>query len=220
MEGMAEYPNKFFDLAIVDPPYGKDIARKGNQGKNGGTDRRWVTDKTEIYKPKRWDVEKPTTEYFQELFRISKNQIIWGGNYFWEHLKQTEAIIVWDKESSGNYADGEMAWTSFDANLKIFRWLWNGFRKEKPEERIHPTQKPVALYLWLLENYAKPGDKILDTHVGSASSLIAFEAGGFEYVGFEIDKDYYEAAKKRLETWRSLPLFDEKKVIEQLNLDL
>lgn len=221
MEGMKEYPDKFFDLAIVDPPYGigESYKQRSISAKN---DSRWLNRKTNWidYEIKDWDNGPPPPEYFRGIFRVSKNQIIFGGNHF--PLPPTKCWIVWDKKNgNSDFSDCELAWSSFDSAIRKFEWLWAGFRQEKGREtRIHPTQKPVALYRWLLENYAKPGDKILDTHVGSASSLIAFEAGGFEYVGFEIDKDYYQAARKRLETWRSLPLFDEKKAEESNQLDL
>jgi len=205
MEGMAEYSDKFFDLAIVDPPYGLDEKQK-----NGGT---WATET--LRQGINWDI-LPDPNYFQELFRVSNNQIIWGGNYF--VLPPSRCFIIWDKTIHGNtLSDCELAWTSFNTPARIYQMNMTFINLEG---RIHPTQKGIKLYRWLLENYANPGDKILDTHVGSASSLIACEALGFEYVGFEIDKDYYEAAKKRLETWRSLPLFDEKKAEESNQLEL
>jgi site-specific DNA-methyltransferase (adenine-specific) len=157
------------------------------------------------FKPNGWDKNPPNQIYFDELFRVSKQQIIWGGNYY--DLSAARCYLIWDKmDYNSDFASSELAWTSFDKVVKTFRHPRNTTGK-----RIHPTQKPIALYRWLLENYAKEGDLILDTHVGSASSLIACEALGFDYVGFEIDKDYFEAAKKRIKDWRSLPLFDEKK---------
>ncbi len=202
MEGMAEYPDKFFDLAIVDPPYGqKNWTQGGTWGKKYGS------------KIREWDI-KPPQNYFNELMRISREQIIWGANHFGI---RTNNFVIWKKLTISEFFSMgmcEYGSVSLSGNPKIFEHC------PQDSERIHPTQKPIALYRWLLENYAKPGDKLLDTHVGSASSLIAFEAGGFEYVGFEIDKDYYEAAKKRLENWRSLPLFDEKKSEESNQLDL
>lgn len=179
--GLPSYPDKFFDLAIVDPPYGLgDKLTQGgtwaNKYKNGDAD---------------WD-KKPEPNYWKELFRVSKNQIVWGGNYF--HLPPTRCFIIWDKKAHmDTLADCEMAWTSFDSNAKIAKHVRNTH-----EKRVHICQKPVALYRWLLENYAKPGQLILDTHVGSASSLIACESMGFDYVGFEIDPDYYAAAKNRM----------------------
>lgn len=149
-----------------------------------------------------WDNQAPSEEYFISLFRVSKNQIIFGGNYFVEHLRATQGWIFWDKGTGANdFSDGELAWTSFDRALRMYRHSWVGANaKEKAEsDRIHPTQKPVALYKWILTNYAKEGDKILDTHVGSASSLIACHDLGFDYVGFEIDEEYYKLAQKRME---------------------
>jgi site-specific DNA-methyltransferase (adenine-specific) len=149
------------------------------------------------------DSHTPDAEYFKELSRVAKKTIIWGGNYFLDNLGATECLIVWDKKRRGlNFADCEIAWTNIKEPCRIFEWKWNGMLQEdmkNKEYRIHPTQKPVALYRWLLEHYAKEGDKILDTHVGSASSLIACREMGFKYVGFEIDPDYYHEAKKRLD---------------------
>lgn len=149
------------------------------------------------------DSRTPNAAYFDELRRVAKNQIIFGGNYFLEYLSATECLIVWDKRRRGlNFADCEIAWTNFKQPCRVYEYKWNGMLQEdmkNKEFRIHPTQKPVQLYKWILNNYAKPGDKILDTHVGSASSLIACHELGFRYVGFEIDPDYYAAAKARLD---------------------
>jgi len=190
--GLPSYPDKFFDLAIVDPPYGINIheKQKGFSGKRN-------------YHVASFDVSIPEKKYWEQLFRVSKNQIIWGANYFLAELGPTKCMLFWDKHNSNieKFADGEFAWTSFDRPSRLIKapWLrwWQPDMKNK-ELRIHPTQKPVALYRWLLENYAKPGQLILDTHVGSASSLIACESMGFDYVGFEIDPDYYAAAKNRM----------------------
>lgn len=183
MEGMKEFPDKYFELAIVDPPYGIDINSSGRLGHYGG-------------KEKSWDSGTPSEEYFDELFRVSKNQIVWGGNYF--NLPPTRCFCIWDKQQPENvsFASCEFAWTSFDASAKTF--YFSPLRDNRG--RIHPTQKPVKLYEWLLTRYATKGDKILDTHVGSASSLIACHNLGFECVGFELDKDYFETATKRLES--------------------
>lgn len=192
--GLPSYPDNHFDLAIVDPPYG--IGESIKKRENNVTDK-WKHPPKKQHNPKGWDLSKPTGLYFKQLFRVSRNQIIWGGNYF--GLPPSPCWIVWDKKNGdSDFADCELAWTSFKTAVRKFPWLWNGFQKQQPEHRIHPTQKPVALYRWLLENYAKPGDLILDTHVGSASSLIACESLGFEYVGFEIDPDYYAAATNRM----------------------
>lgn len=149
------------------------------------------------------DSHTPDAAYFAELQRVANNMIIWGGNYFLDNLNATECFIIWDKGRRGlNFADCEVAWTNIKQPCRIFEWKWNGMLQQdmkNKEYRIHPTQKPVALYKWILEHYAKPGDKILDTHVGSASSLVACRELGFKYVGFEIDADYYKLAKKRLD---------------------
>ena len=155
-----------------------------------------------VHQKKEWDNCIPDKIYFDELKRVSKNQIIWGGNYFVEYLKPSMGWIYWDKFIGGDFSDGELAYSSFQRALRKFAYSYHGDTKGG-HLRIHPTQKPVALYRWLLQHYAKPGDTIIDTHVGSASSLIACEwEGFFDYVGFELDKDYYHDAKDRLETWR------------------
>lgn len=198
MDLMARYKDKHFDLAIVDPPYG--IGEDG--AKNHSRGNKAIAKKHII---KNWDKNRPSKEYFNELIRVSKNQIIWGGNYFADLLTPTMGWIFWDKHMSGDFSAGELAYTSFNKALEKFDFAWNGMLQgdmKNKETRIHPTQKPVALYKWLLKNYAKEGDLILDTHVGSASSLIACEEMGFDYVGCELDKDYYDMACKRIETYR------------------
>jgi len=205
MEYMAGLPDKSFDLAIVDPPYG--IGRDGYECGSKANES-WKNPVKKIYEKKDWDNSIPTLEYFNELYRVSKNQIIWGGNYFIEHLRSSMCVIAWNKEVNGNFSEFELAWTSFDTRARLFTWMWNGYRKQRPEIRFHPTQKPVALYAWLINNYAKPGDKILDTHLGSGSSAIAAHKLGFDFVGCEIDKDYYEAAVKRYKREVAMPLFD------------
>ena len=181
MEGMARYPDKYFDLAIVDPPYGlgKKIYSGGTKGCKFQT----------LFGENKWDNDTPKQEYFDELFRVSKNQIIWGGNYF--DLPPTRTIICWDKlKGDNNFSMWEMAWTSFDEPAKIYR-------KSSMGDRIHPTQKPIDLYKWLLGKYAKQGDKILDTHLGSGSSRIAAYEMGFDFTAFELDTEYFEAQEKR-----------------------
>ena len=183
MELLKATPDKFYELAIVDPPYG--IGEKFKGGKTGKMNFNEVVNKA-------WDVV-PEQEYFTELARVSKNQIIWGGNYF--DLPPTRCFITWDKVISEDFslAMAELAWTSFDRLAKIFRL-------QVPKDgKIHPTQKPVKLYEWLLTNYAKQGDKILDTHLGSMSSVIACLNLGYEITGSELDKDYFEAGIKRVE---------------------
>jgi DNA modification methylase len=197
MEGMKEFPEKYFDLAIVDPPYG--IGESGEKNYS-----RSKLAKAADYKPYFGnDTAPPDAEYFKELFKVSKNQIIWGANHYISRMPyDSPCWTVWDKENGENdFADCELAWTSFNSAVRIFRFRWAGMlqgnMKDK-EKRIHPNQKPVALYKWMLKNYAKPGDKILDTHVGSASSLIACFEMDFDYIGFEIDKGYFEKAQERL----------------------
>lgn len=187
MEYMRTLPDKFFDLAIVDPPYGIGMDG-GNIGYKGFNN----------FEKKNWDVSAPDNCYFLQLMRVSKNQIIWGGNYF--ELSPTRCFLIWDKGAGfkgRTYAECEQAWTSFNANARIYQRdpLSNGDYKGK----IHPTQKPVKLYEWILTNYAKPGQKIFDSHMGSGSSAIACNNLGFEFVGCELDADYFNAAYKRIE---------------------
>ena len=199
MEGMKQYPDKYFDLAIVDPPYGGVTQGGYMTNQMGGG----VAKNRNDYHLSIWQCDKPNKDYFQELQRVSKNQIIWGGNYYSSLLSDSQCWIVWDKEKPEgvSFADVELAWTSFNLASRMFRFAWNGMIQgdmKHKETKIHPTQKPVALYKWLLTKYAKPGDIILDTHVGSASSLIACEELGFDYVGFEIDPEYYQNATQRI----------------------
>ncbi len=202
MEGMRQYHDKYFDLAIVDVPYGI-----GESGSKNHTRSNLATAKN--YKAFHGDdLKAPEGDYFEELRRVSKNQIIWGANHFISKIPiDSHCWIVWDKNNGENdFADCELAWTSFDTAVRQFTYTWHGMIQQNmknKENRIHPTQKPVALYEWLLSKYAVKGDKILDTHVGSASSLIACHNLGFDCVGFEIDKVYYDMATNRLETHKS-----------------
>lgn len=198
MEAMAEMKDNEYQLAICDPPYGIGESNAGFESR-GCSSPKWERARPTIYVQKDWDTEPPPPEYFIELFRVSQNQIIWGGNYFPSYLQPSMGWIFWDKRTSGDYSDGELAYTSFKRALKMFVFTWAGFRKGEPCARIHPTQKPVKLYEWLLTNYAKPGDKILDTHLGSGSIAIACYNLGFSLTGFELDEDYYKAAVQRLE---------------------
>ncbi|WP_342756762.1 DNA methyltransferase [Kineothrix sedimenti] len=185
MDGMKEFPDKYFDLAIVDPPYG--ISINHNIGRRKG-------DKNSSYKKVSWDDEIPSDGYFEELFRVSRYQVIWGGNYF--NLPPTKCFFVWDKPQISEevtFSMCEYAWTNLPGTSKIYRKYVSNVN------RIHPTQKPIDLYQWIVRQCAKSGWKLLDTHVGSASSLIAFENEGFDYVGFEKDPDYYGDSKKRLQ---------------------
>ena len=194
MEFMKGIPDKYYELAIVDPPYG--IGVNGSVGGSNCGD-------VKVYKNKGWDSKPPKKEYFNELFRVSKNQIIWGGNYFLYALNETPCFIVWNKENSGNFADCELAWTSFKTATRMFSFRWNGMLQgnmKNKELRIHETQKPVALYKWLLKNYAKPNDKIFDSHVGSGSSRIACYDMGFDFMGCELDPDYWKAQEERFKS--------------------
>ena len=194
MEAMSNAPDNHWDLAICDPPYGIGMGIGAGITRGGK--------KSDLYTPKQWDSTKPNKEYFLELFRVSKNQIIWGANYFSDMLPPSRGWIYWEKKMGGNYADGELAFTSFDTNLKQFT------KRSDSGGRIHPTQKPVSLYTWILSRYAKTGDRILDTHLGSGSIALACHDMGFHLDGFEIDKEYFEAASKRLKNHqRQLKLF-------------
>ena len=205
VEGMKQYPDKYFDLAIVDPPYG--IKADENAFKNGVNCK---ANGFKEHKNKNWDNDIPTLEYFNELFRVSEEQIIWGGNYFTDILPPVMSWIIWDKmQYNFSFSDGEMAWYSRHTKMKIFRYARgneSGFApKLKGTERaginIHPTQKPIALYDWILTNYAKPNDLILDTHLGSGSSRIAAYKNGHNFIGFELDAEYYAAQDKRFNTF-------------------
>lgn len=194
MDLMKELPDKFIDLAIVDPPYGINI--NNNMGRRKG-------DKNSTYPKAYWDNAPPDKEYFNELFRVSKHAIIWGGNYF--DLPPNKCFIVWRKpqiSENVSFSMLEYAWTNLDATSKE----WIGQSNEKT--RFHPTQKPVALYEWLLNRFAEKGNIILDTHCGSASSLIACYRMGFDYIGCELDKYYFEQAKERLELEKAQLKFD------------
>ena len=192
LEAMKLMKDNEFDLAIVDPPYGIDAA-KMTMGKGSRND-------TGKNKKKNWDKAKPSKEYFIELKRVSSNQIIWGGNYFLDFLYSTRCFLMWDKlDYNSDFASHELAWTSFNKNTKCFRRA----RNKGNEQKIHPTQKPVKLYEWLLMNYAKEGDKILDTHLGSGSIALACHNLGYDLTGFELDKEYYDNAIKRIKNHQS-----------------
>ena len=190
LEIMRGFKDNEFDLAIVDPPYGIDIETSGTYFKQ--------------FKTKGWDNSTPSSEYFEELKRVSKNQIIWGGNYFLEHLGSSKCFLIWDKMigEGMSFADGEMAWTSFKKPTRIKKLL-----SRSENGKIHPTQKPIDLYDWVIKKYAEPNQKILDTHLGSGSIAIAVEKANrldkmnLQFVGIEIDKEYYEAALNRIEQY-------------------
>ena len=230
LEALKQFPDNFFDLAIVDPPYGggaksdaEDVYNGAIQGRFGGRFEKYILPNKEIgthfhgrvrserykigeQKINHWDVAPPK-EYFDELFRVSKNQIIWGGNYF--DLPPTRCFLVWRKltiSQSFTMAMCEYAWTSFNDNAK---WIEIAPQGNAKEIRFHPTQKPIKLYTWILNLYAKPGDKILDTHVGSASSLVACHRAGFDFWGFELDPHYYRLSKEWLDVeQRQLTFFN------------
>jgi len=189
MEYMATIPDKFFDLAIVDPPYGKNINTTEMRGER-------IKKQEEM-----WDNKIPDKEYFQELFRISKNQIIWGGNYFLDFLGYCHSPIIWDKVNPmpGKRHDFEFAWTNFKKTARIYKQAWIGYARiwKEKDHPIHKTQKPIALYKWILKNYAKPSDKIFDSHVGSGSIRIACHDLGFYFEGCELDPEYHAAQEDR-----------------------
>ena len=199
MEYMATQPDNAFDLAIVDPPYGINFGEFNRTNKDAKGNRY----KADKYKNSNWDAGIPNQKYFDQLFRVSKEQIIWGGNYFpyiWNY--GGKGFIYWHKGNPvDNFSDGELAWTSFDKVAKQFAFNYYGNVEggTASKGRIHPTQKPVKLYEWLLTNYAEPGQRILDTHLGSGSSAIAAHYFGCDFVGCEIDPDYYQAAKERFD---------------------
>ena len=204
MDLLKQTPDKYYDLAIVDPPYGINASSRIFGGSNKGS----VTN----YEKKDWDKSIPDKEYFDELFRVSKNQIIWGANYFISRMPfDSSCWLVWDKQNTGYFSDCELAWCSFNSSVRKFAYRWNGMIQQNmknKEKRIHPTQKPVSLYKWLLQNYAKEGDTILDTHFGSLSIGIACHDLGFELTAVELNEDYYEAGKKRLiEHQKQLKIF-------------
>ena len=239
MSVMARYPDKYFDLAVVDPPYGVNIGKHGTIGgavpvgpkaQIGGAERdghmpfgdksAWRKARKEheaeikslypaktgtVFEPKVYhafdDSTIPDSAYFAELQRVSKHRIIWGGNYFLDFLGRTNCMIFWDKDRHDlDFADGEFAWTDFAEPSRRFLFRWNGLLQgnmKNKETRIHPTQKPVALYAWIFQRYAKPGFKILDTHLGSGSSRIAAYDAGLDFVGCELDKVYFELEEER-----------------------
>ncbi len=203
MEGMAQFPDNYFDLAIVDPPYGI-----GNTTTSAGNKNR----KT-LHKRVNWNNKIPSKEYFDELERISENQIIWGSNYFYPFIQVPGRIIHYKKpyqnldEGKIKFCPCDIASQSFDNRIEYFEYNWYGntqggkvnWNNTGPNARIHPTQKPIQLYQYCMKKYAKPDMKIIDTHIGSGSSIIAFLDFGCEWIGFEIDKDYHKAASKRIE---------------------
>jgi site-specific DNA-methyltransferase (adenine-specific) len=206
MQMMARYPDGFFDLAIVDPPYG--IGHSLLSGEKRGSKFVRTTKHVE------WDI-LPNENYFNELFRVSKNQIIWGGNYFLDYLPSTRGMLIWDKIQIFSGADFEFAWISFDTSAKAFRM--SRVEAYGNMNKIHPTEKPIDLYKFCLDKFAKEGDKILDTHLGSQSSRIAAYKKGFDFYGCELDPDYFKDGCQRFEKEISMPLFDQKpELLKQL----
>jgi site-specific DNA-methyltransferase (adenine-specific) len=196
---MSRYPDNYFDLAIVDPPYGIDVDNREDHGKKRS---KKSASKSKDYAKKGWDSEVPKEEYFKELFRISKNQIIWGVNYY-PYNFLNGGRIFWDKGTAEGFTsgDGELSYCSLTNTIRKVNIVWNGMIQQdmkNKENRIHPTQKPVALYKWLLDKYAKDGDKILDTHLGSGSIAIACHEYGFELTACELDTEYFEKAVERI----------------------
>ena len=231
MEYMKGLPDKCFDLAIADPPYGISIDMASMEQGTG-----MAPDKNTMLKLNKsrmkgagklknrainkfdtsWDYKPPTQEFFDELMRVTKNQIIWGGNYF--PLPPTRGIICWDKEQTFlNFSQWEMAWSSFDTTAKIFRFSNRGFTCPEKQERIHPTQKPIALYAWLLTHYAKHGQTIFDPMMGSQSSRIAAYKMGFDYYGCELDEQYFKSGCERFERecHGTIQLADGKSIVQQ-----
>ena len=187
LEAMRAMPDNFYSLAIVDPPYGIGADKKNAHS--------CIRDSAN-WKSVNWDDAVPSADYFTELRRVSKNQIIWGGNYFLDHLSSTQCLLVWDKGVRGfSLADAEIAWTSFKSSVRIETIPRVQLQVEG--DKFHPTQKPIKIYKWLLQNYAKSGDTILDTHLGSGSSRIAAYDLGFDFTGYELDTDYFEAQEQR-----------------------
>jgi site-specific DNA-methyltransferase (adenine-specific) len=198
MDIMAQYPDKYFDLAVVDPPYGIGVdGQKKSSSKHGGRRAKEF---------KGWDNQIPEKDYWDELFRVSKNQIVWGANYFTKYLPASMGWIFWDKGQRICNSDGELAYTSFQRALRVYEV--NRVHITQHGDTQHPTQKPVKLYNWIFANYAKPGDKILDTHLGSGSSRIAAHKAKLDFVGVELDKEYFDAQEKRFKNYASqLTLF-------------
>ena len=202
MELMARYEDNYFDLAIVDPPYGINICYSPD-GKKLVTDRKTQEGKYSLLAKEKWDT-RPNEDYFKELFRVSKNQIIWGGNFFTEFIPPKQAWLVWDKmNGNSSFSDCEIAFTSFNTGLRIFR------KTIETKNKIHICQKPIKLYEWILDKYAKEGDKILDTHLGSGSIALACHNLKYDLTACELDTEYYNAAMKRLKQHQQqLTIFD------------
>ena len=199
LEFMKKLPDKSIDLILTDPPYGINIAKSGNVG--GGK-----LAPVKDYGARDWDNEIPSQDIFREMFRVSKNQIIFGGNYFVEHLYNSSCWIVWDKNNTGNFADCELAWTSFKTAVRKFEYTWNGFIQgdmKNKEERIHPTQKPLPLFEWILNNYSEEGQTIYDPFGGSGTTAVACHRLNRNFMVTELDEEYYNLSVERLEKERN-----------------
>lgn len=207
MEYMATVPDKYFDLAVVDPPYG--IGMDGDFSCFSKNDKGFLGIRN--HKQKQWDNERPNSEYFAELLRVSKNQIIFGANYFTEFLPASMGWIVWDKKvanaNNKNFSDCELAYTSFNKRLVKYTYDWIGFgylNNKAKQVKIHPTEKPIALYKWIYANYLSQGGKVFDSHLGSGSNRIAADkAGNIDFYSTEIDKDYFESQEKRWKQYKA-----------------
>lgn len=194
LQGMKQLKDFSIDLIITDPPYGIGIAKKGFVGGE-------KLAKVKDYKPQKWDLKPIDKQYFDEMFRVSKNQIIFGGNYYIDYLYNTSCWIVWDKDNSANFADCELAWTSFNTATRKFKWRWNGMLQEHPnqkEKRYHPTQKPLSLMDWIVKTYSNEGELILDPFCGSGTTLVACKRLDRRFIGFDLNDEYIRVSNKRL----------------------
>jgi len=207
---MRELPDKCVDLVLTDPPYGIGESLK-QRHKNAKPCKTWKTRSPKTwkgYEKATWDRHRLEYSFFSEIFRISKEQIIFGGNYYIDFLKPGPSWIVWDKKNSDtDFADCELAWTSHNRAVRKFDWLWSGYKKENPEKRYHPTQKPIPLFEWILKNYSEPGDIVLDPFLGSGTTLRACRETGRIGLGFEINPDYEPIIRKRM--MEDIPKIDE-----------
>jgi site-specific DNA-methyltransferase (adenine-specific) len=212
VELMKAYPDNHFDLAVVDVPYGLDEANGKNNSRNKGFGKGNLKSKkitfSKDYGIKNWDKNPPNEDYFKELFRVSKNQIVWGANHFISRLPYDSSCwLVWDKDNgNSDFADAELAWTSFKKAVRLYKYRWNGLLQQdmkNKEIRIHPTQKPVGLYDWIFNRFATEGMKILDTHLGSGSSRISADKAKLDFTGMEIDKEYFDLSEKRYQNYKS-----------------
>lgn len=185
-------PDNSVDCVVTDPPYGI-----GESGKKNVTRSNLASIKD--YGDYKWDKDRAADECISEARRVSRHQVFFGGNYYTDLLPPSSSWVVWDKNNSGDFADCELAWTSHKKAVRKFKWTWNGFIKEKPEQRFHPTQKPLALMIWVLEQYTQPGDTILDPFMGSGTTGVACVQAGRNFIGIEISEDYFEIARRRVE---------------------